>query len=60
MHRYSFAVNECLIPKVQNLINVLEKKKNTIIKIGRTHLQDATPLTFGQELSGFSSQISIL
>ena len=52
---------EYLIPKVQNLINVLEKKKKqfqNVIKIGRTHLQDATPLTFGQELSGFSSQIA--
>ena len=52
--------NEYLIPKVQNLINVLEKKKKqfqNVIKLVE-HLQDATPLTFGQELSGFSSQIS--
>ena len=35
-----------------------KKQFQQVIKIGRTHLQDATPLTFGQELSGFSSQIS--
>ena len=52
---------ENLVPKVQKLINVLEKKKKRyqdVIKVGRTHMQDATPLTFGQELSGFSAQIS--
>lgn len=31
---------------------------NDIIKIGRTHTQDATPLTLGQEFSGYSTQVS--
>ncbi|MFL2661418.1 MAG: class II fumarate hydratase [Alphaproteobacteria bacterium] len=53
--------NKVLIPSIEKLVNVLEKKKKKfqdVIKIGRTHLQDATPLSFGQEFSGFSSQIS--
>jgi fumarate hydratase class II len=31
-----------------------------IIKIGRTHTQDATPLTLGQEFSGYATQVGIL
>ncbi len=53
--------HEKLIPSIQSLINILEKKKKefkNVIKIGRTHLQDATPLTFDQELGAFSSQIN--
>ena len=53
--------NEKLMPRTQSLLNILEKKRkqfNDIIKIGRTHMQDATPLTFGQELSAFYKQIS--
>ncbi len=49
-----------LIPNIKNLIKELDNKKkqfNQIIKIGRTHTQDATPLTLGSEFSGFSSQI---
>lgn len=45
-----------LEPAVQHLINELvvkEKKYWRTVKVGRTHLQDATPLTFGQELSGY-------
>ena len=52
--------NERLIPAIQNLHNAIEKKRKQfqdVIRIGRTHMQDATPLTIGQELSGFSSQI---
>ena len=52
--------NEHLIPAIQNLHNAIEKKRKQfqdVIRIGRTHMQDATPLTIGQELSGFSSQI---
>ncbi len=49
-----------LIPSLNNLNNELKKKvykfKN-IIKVGRTHLQDATPLTLGQEFSGYQSQL---
>lgn len=49
-----------LIPAVEALRNTLNKKAeefNDIIKIGRTHLQDATPLTLGQEFSGYVSQL---
>ena len=50
-----------LIPMLQMLLNSLEDKSNEfskIIKIGRTHTQDATPLTLGQEFSGYAHQIS--
>ncbi len=53
--------NEKLMPKTEVLLNILEKKRkqfHDIVKIGRTHMQDATPLTLSQELSAFSSQIS--
>ena len=53
--------NEKLIPTVQRVINVLQKKKkqfHDVIKIGRTHMQDATPITFSQELEGFSNQLT--
>lgn len=49
-----------LIPNIKNLKNTLEKKSKLfahIIKIGRTHLQDATPLTLGQEISGWVMQL---
>ena len=43
------------------MLNKSFKKKviefNKIIKIGRTHLQDATPLSLGQEFSGYQSQL---
>jgi fumarate hydratase class II len=44
-----------LIPQIKLFINslkTLEKKYSKVIKIGRTHLQDATPITLGQEISG--------
>ncbi|KAH3680818.1 hypothetical protein WICMUC_000169 [Wickerhamomyces mucosus] len=50
-----------LIPELELLKESLEKKSKEfqdIIKIGRTHLQDATPLTLGQEFSGYVQQIS--
>lgn len=50
-----------LIPALQTLHDTLEKKSKefaSIIKIGRTHLQDATPLTLGQEFSGYVQQLS--
>lgn len=53
-------VNEKLLPSLDWLTNVLEekaKKHNEIIKIGRTHLMDATPLTLGQEISGWVAQL---
>ncbi len=49
-----------LIPSLENLNKEIKKKvrkfKN-IIKIGRTHLQDATPLSLGQEFSGYQAQL---
>lgn len=50
------AVQENLIPAVQKLkatLNAKAEEFDGIIKIGRTHLQDATPLTLGQEISGW-------
>jgi fumarate hydratase class II len=52
------AVNEQLIPAVKLLHDAIAKKAAEfadIVKIGRTHLQDATPLTFGQEMGGWAS-----
>ena len=49
-----------LIPSLKKLYKSLEQKSkefDLIIKLGRTHLQDATPLSLGQEFSGFSSAI---
>lgn len=51
-------VNQSLIPSLQYMINGLKKKQNEFkndIKLGRTHLEDAVPLTFGQEFSGYVS-----
>ncbi len=48
-----------LFPALQNLCNILRDKKEafaSLLKIGRTHLQDATPLTLGQEFSAFEAQ----
>lgn len=50
------AVTENLVPAIQKLKATLDEKAkrfDDIIKIGRTHLQDATPLTLGQEISGW-------
>ena len=49
-----------LIPAVQELIETfvrLEKENEGIVKSGRTHLQDATPITFSQEISGWRSSL---
>lgn len=50
-----------LLPALQELWRVLHDKAQEfqeIIKIGRTHLQDATPLTLGQEFSGYATQVA--
>ncbi|MEI7484428.1 MAG: class II fumarate hydratase [Ignavibacteriota bacterium] len=52
---------ENTIPKATVLMNTLKAKSEKfmdVVKIGRTHLMDATPLTLGQEFSGYVSQIS--
>jgi len=54
------ALEKQLKPAVKKLRNTLDKKAKSfmnIVKIGRTHLQDATPLTLGQEFSGYVSQL---
>ena len=54
------AVTDTLIPSLTQLKNTLDEKAKTfsdVVKIGRTHLQDATPLTLGQELSGYVSML---
>ena len=53
-------ISHKLIPALKYLLNSLQKKEKefaNIVKIGRTHLQDATPLTLGQEFSGYVAQI---
>jgi len=53
-------ISHALIPALQTLHNALNDKSQVfknIIKIGRTHLQDATPLTLGQEFSGYSAMV---
>ena len=50
-----------LIPSLKLLNNELKRKSksfNKIVKVGRTHLQDATPITLGQEFSGYHAQLS--
>ncbi|MBL8695128.1 MAG: class II fumarate hydratase [Planctomycetes bacterium] len=51
-----------LLPAVARLRAVLDEKARafeSIVKIGRTHLQDATPLTLGQEFSGYTAQLDL-
>merc|ERR1719410_1164895 len=53
-------IHETLLPGIKKLHDALDAKAkefNDIIKIGRTHTQDATPLTLGQEFSGYATQI---
>ena len=61
MHMAAYEViSNKTIPALNNLLNALNKKTNEfkdIVKIGRTHLMDATPITLGQEFSAFSKQI---
>ncbi len=53
-------VTRRLVPALTNLQTAIEKKSKEfarIVKIGRTHTQDATPLTLGQEFSGYAAQV---
>ncbi len=53
-------IEEQLLPALRSLRDVFQQKSGEfekIIKIGRTHLQDATPLTLGQEFSGYVTQL---
>ncbi|KAJ2627381.1 hypothetical protein IW137_005662, partial [Coemansia sp. RSA 1287] len=54
-------INQKLIPALRDLRDAFAKKQeefSDIVKIGRTHLQDATPLTLGQEFSGYTQMLS--
>ncbi|HHX68543.1 MAG: class II fumarate hydratase [Miniphocaeibacter sp.] len=54
------AIENYLIPELEKTLDVLyglSIENRDVIKIGRTHLQDATPLTLGQEISGWSAMI---
>ncbi len=56
----AIAINKNLIPALKNLAKALKLKARAwdkIVKIGRTHLMDATPIRLGQEFSGFAAQI---
>ena len=53
-------IRDALLPSLSTLANSFKKKTiefKDIIKIGRTHLMDATPLTLGQEFSGYTTQL---
>ncbi|MET1056028.1 MAG: class II fumarate hydratase [Pedobacter sp.] len=56
-----FAIDNHLLPALENLERAISgkaKEWNDVVKIGRTHLQDAVPLTVGQEWSGYAAQLS--
>ncbi|MFC0204045.1 class II fumarate hydratase [Novosphingobium soli] len=56
------AVTDSLLPALDHLfaaIDVKAKAWGDIVKIGRTHLQDATPVTLGQEFSGYAQQLKL-
>ena len=61
MHIAAYQIlNEVTIPGITTLKNTLAKKSKDfmqVVKIGRTHFMDATPLTLGQEISGYVSQL---
>ncbi|QAV24568.1 class II fumarate hydratase [Proteus hauseri] len=54
------ALRQDLLPELKSLLKVFKEKAEAfhdIVKIGRTHLQDATPLTLGQEISGWAMML---
>ncbi|RFC35169.1 MAG: fumarase, class II [Candidatus Nitrotoga sp. LAW] len=56
----SLSITQSLLPALRKLRSTLEEKSRNfdgIVKIGRTHLQDATPLTLGQEFSAYVTQL---
>ncbi len=51
---------DTLLPQINRLLNTFQSKSdafNDVVKIGRTHLMDATPVTLGQEFSGYATQL---
>lgn len=60
MHMAAAEAMTDMLPAVQRLRDALDRKAKSwdgIVKVGRTHLQDATPLTLGQEFSGYVTQL---
>ena len=61
MHIAAFKMlTESTFPGIEKLKSTLEAKSKEfmkVVKIGRTHFMDATPLTLGQEFSGYASQL---
>lgn len=58
----AFEIHKALLPALEGLHKALKDKEiafKDIIKIGRTHLQDATPITLGQEFSAYATQIKM-
>ncbi|MEE9437474.1 MAG: class II fumarate hydratase [Saprospiraceae bacterium] len=57
---YSMIVNTTIpgLEKLRDTLQVKSKKYMKVVKIGRTHFMDATPITLGQELSGYVSQLN--
>lgn len=56
----AIAITNKLLPAVENLAKLMQEKSiefADIVKIGRTHLMDAVPLTLGQEFSGYATQV---
>jgi fumarate hydratase class II len=54
-------ISHKLLPALKHMHNELDKKSKSfdhLVKIGRTHTQDATPITLGQEFSGYTAQVS--
>src|SRR5678810_467189 len=62
MHIAAYKIlHDLTLPALEKLKKTLDKKSNDfmyIVKIGRTHFMDATPLTLGQEFSGYASQLA--
>ncbi|MGD0461267.1 MAG: class II fumarate hydratase [Tepidisphaeraceae bacterium] len=58
----SMAIKESLSPALEHLAAALKRKADaydSVVKIGRTHLQDATPIRLGQELGGYAQQAQL-
>ena len=58
----AMAIQAALVPALEHLQKTLESKANQfdgIVKIGRTHLQDATPIRVGQEIGGYAAQTKL-
>ena len=56
----ALAITDELVPAIEKLAKALRKKQREfahVVKAGRTHLMDATPVTLGQEFGGYAAQI---